>query len=548
MVHTMRFTTFGRGLLLFLVCSYLAYLPMGNSIPMDTSAALGKLAEKLPRDEPEVRVTGSWGAFGERDIDNPALDRAHHIPVSSSPLSRPTVSDETKRRRPVKGSQAEDVRDDSLVEDSPTSVPKNVQELSAEWQEELRAGLSLISTSRHSITAKIQDQKLFEGIPRYLNVLVGQQLEKVLELNGLAESDETSIGNSLTDLLHNPRQLLDLIKSFSSRPNQLSSFLGDHVTSEELEHFEQQIQKIVRVTNKRLFRMIAQLDQKSLKEIVENSKTVTNELGDNLAATLHESYANQVKDASGEVEKSGPVNQHLEHSTTSNKRQGKLMEDQPRFAYEQQQHLEEDIETILHNKLTFVTTEAEAKGVYSLVRMISQVTIQHEIRAAIQQQTDLDSIFDGLLGLYDPIAPPQMIYEKVKGFIQFASKKYITIPGLHDQEQEAASRTVEKPRNPLRLSTLWNARSSADLGQFGSDVQMFQNLIHRHLLDLFKEYRYPSRSHSPSFDYWIRMSKELTELAEISDPHSKFGTSFIDQLQEAEKSFKQWWPNSKIGN
>ncbi|POW19148.1 hypothetical protein PSHT_04983, partial [Puccinia striiformis] len=508
-----------QGILLFLACSYLAYLPMGNSIPMDTSAALGKLAEKLPRDEAEVRVTGSWGAFGERDIVNPALDRAHHIPVSSSPLGRPTVSDETKRRRPVKGSQAEDVRDDILVEDRQHQSPR-MQELSAEWQEELRAGLSLISTSRHSITAKIQDQKLFEGIPRYLN-----QLEKVLELNGLAESDETSIGNSLTDLLHNPRQLLDLIKSFSSRPNQLSSFLGDHVTSEELEHFEQQIQR------------------SACKKLWKIAKELPTSWGIIWLRHSMSHYASQVKDASGEVEKSGPVNQHLEHSTTSNKRQGKLTEDQPRFAYEQQQHLEEDIETILHNKLTFVTTEAEAKAVYSLVQMISQVNIQHEIRAAIQQQTDLDSIFDDLLGLYDPIAPPQMIYEKVKGFIQFASKKYITIPGLHAEEQEAASR-----KNPLRLSTLWNARSSADLGQFGSDVQLFQNLIHRHLLGLFKEYRHPSRSHSPSFDYWIRMSKELTELAEISDPHSKFGTSFIDQLQEAEKSFKQWWPNSKIGN
>jgi hypothetical protein len=77
--------------------------------------------------------------------------------VSFSSRRRPALSQGTKRPSPNKGGLTALVADIHGGEGS--SVAKSAQELSDEWQADLRAGLKEISTSRAYVTELIQGEK-----------------------------------------------------------------------------------------------------------------------------------------------------------------------------------------------------------------------------------------------------------------------------------------------------------------------------------------------------------------------------------------------------
>ncbi|KAA1135820.1 hypothetical protein PGTUg99_027554 [Puccinia graminis f. sp. tritici] len=523
-MHQKKYTSSGRRLLslgIFLSWCFVACVPMEGHIPIDTSAALGVSKEESPRFRTENGFSRSREALLGSGVKVP--ERAHSNAVSFSSRRRPSLSEGTNRQRPNKGGLTEALVADVHSGEGP-SVAKSAQELSDEWQADLRAGLKEISSSRAYVTELIQDKKLFETIPRYLDVLIGKQLEIVKELNMVTQNDKTIMGDFLTNWLHDPKKFFELEKAFKPKspgPNELSSFLGAH-SPEELVHFELQVRKMVHNTNKRLFPMVIKLGREDLKKLAENSQ-VTKKLKnpDGLAEGSQASKSQNIA-VNGGMKQNSQLNGHnhfaSDHPAINFSEEGKRLK-------KEENKLRKEFADALQNKLN----SKEVKSIYELVNRISNFNVRKQIEFTVEQQEALDELLEDLLGVKESPAAPKLLYGMLKGAIQ---STYSIMKGLPKE-------TSVKTTNPLKLSTLWNARSPSDLKRFASDAQLFQNKIHRHLLDLFKQYRHWHSSHSRSMDFWIDQAQAILNLEEIKKAPAKFDTSFIHQLQEAEKHFEQ---------
>ncbi|EFP78072.2 hypothetical protein PGT21_018041 [Puccinia graminis f. sp. tritici] len=522
-MHQKKYTSSGRRLLslvIFLSWCCVACVPMEGHIPIDTSAALGVSKEESPHFRTDTGLSRSREALLDSGVT--VSERAHSNAVSFSSRRRPALSEGTKRQRPIKGGLTEALVADVHGGEGP-SVAKSAQELSDEWQADLHAGLKEISTSRAYVTELIQDKKLFETIPRYLDVLIGKQLEIIKELNMVPQNDKTIMGDFLANWLHDPKTFFELEKAFkpkSSGSNELSSFLGAH-SPEELVHFELQVRKMVHNTNKRLFRMIIKLGREGLKKLAENSQVTKKLKNPDGLAEGSQASKGQLIAVNGGMKQNSQLNGHNHFASDQHinfSEEGKRLK-------KEENKLRKDFEDALQNKLN----SKEVKSIYELVNRISNFNVRKQIEFTIEQQEALDELLEDLLAVKESPAAPKLLYGILKGAIQ---STYSIMKGLPKE-------TSVKTTNPLKLSTLWNAQSPSDLKRFASDAQTFQNKIHRHLLDLFKQYRHWHSSHSRSMDFWIDQAQAILNLEEIKKAPSKFDTSFIYQLQEAEKDFEQ---------
>jgi hypothetical protein len=150
---------------------------------------------------------------------------------------------------------------------------------------------------------------------------------------------------------------------------------------------------------------------------------------------------------------------------------------------------------------------------YLLMAKASQVHIKGKIQDSMREQETLDEMFSDTLKMQDRSAPPIEVIKIALAAIQTLYKK---INNISDQRIQMI------PENPLRLSTLWNVKSHEDLRTFASQVQLFQNIIHRHLLRLFVNTGRWHHSQAYSYDRWLEKADHISNCPVIKQSPPEF--------------------------
>ncbi|PLW14374.1 hypothetical protein PCASD_19395, partial [Puccinia coronata f. sp. avenae] len=375
-----------------------------------------------------------------------------------------------------------------------SSVIESAQNLAEEWKQEFAAGLDLITDSRPAYAKKINEGLAFKILPEYLNAFVGDQLESLKELSsksiqGVAMDKDASLGYWLKK---SPKELDSMLNSYG--PNQLHHFLGNKHDPEELEHLDLQVGRMMLDRKILLFHYINQLNTDDFDQMVINSKEISAKLNDDVSRLYPKS---------------------------------KYVMEQSDFLKEEKEFRKKVIQA-LQDKLG----PEGARKLYLLMAKASQVHIKGKIQDFMREQETLDEMFSDTLKMQDRSAPPIEVIKIALAAIQTLYKK---INNISDQRSQMI------PENPLRLSTLWNVKSHEDLRTFASQVQLFQNIIHRHLLRLFVNTGRWHHSQAYSYDRWLEKADHISNCPVIEQSPPEFRRSFIEQLEEAEKSFGKWW-------
>ncbi|PLW14375.1 hypothetical protein PCASD_19394 [Puccinia coronata f. sp. avenae] len=521
--HDTKSTTFSGALLLlhvFLAWHCVACLPLESEI--------GTARVVSSRNKPGTSLA---------DSSDLTIHRTSGDLFSSSKM--PLLHQENRESIGVtSGSERQKLENAYVAAASRSLNIKNAPTLAEEWEEEFTAGLNLIAHDRPAYAKKIQESLAFKSLPDYLNVLVGQQLESVKELGGrpvrgrgtltekdtwlkywfaktpgeldttLKFPDAKQLSSSLRDN-HNPEELehLELLKFPGAQ--QLPSFLRDNHTPEELEHLELQVARMILNSKIRVFQLSKELTRDDFDKMVKNSQEIPVKVNGDLSELFHKNYAGQYS-----------------------KERNYLLAKEEEFRKEAMEHLQRK----LSGKWGGHT---RATQVYLLMGKASQVHTKDQIQDAIERQAEMDNLLKRTLERKDRPAPPIDLIKLMANAAQVICKKLNRVP----------SEKIEMiPESPLRLSSLWNAKSHDDLDVFASQVQLFQNIIHRHLLNLFVNNGRWYSSNSYSCDRWFEEAETISNSDLIKTSAREFRRPFIEQLEDAKASFVQWRPPLEAKN